>query len=80
MSLWKVHWLSDQVEVSLHPGFATFLFSVCMHWVFIAAHRPSGPVACAILALRLGIEPVSPALGSIFLTSRTTREVPWVYY
>ena len=80
MFLWEVYWLSDQMEISLHPGFATCLFSVWRHWVFIAAHRLSCPVAYGILVPQPGIEPVSPALESIFLTSRTMREVPWVYY
>ena len=44
-------------------------FPVVEHWL-------SYPTACGILP-RAGIEHVSPALGGGFLTTWTTREVPW---
>lgn len=38
------------------------MFSFWWHWVLVAAHGLSYPVACGILVARLGIKPKSSAL------------------
>ena len=51
--------------------FASFLKTIFiwLHWILVEAYGFSCPVACGILVLPPGIEPLPPALQDGFLTT-----------
>ena len=54
--------------------------SCCGAWALVVVHGLSCSKACGILVPQPGIEPAFPALQGRFLTPRTTRKVPAVFF
>ena len=57
--------------------FASFLKTIFiwLHWILVEAHGFSCPVACGILVLPPGIEPLPPCITRWILNHWTSREV-----